>query len=120
MHADLLRVYAAITFVIGIAIGLEGYFHPPFLPELRTPLIYAAVIVVFLSLGSFFNLKAISAAYSATAAVFGGWVILSGLHFTCDKPRISGSMPLMMLIVLIGLLFFLPMFSTWRAWKALR
>ena len=119
-HADLLRVYAAITFVIGIAIGIGGYSHPPFLQELRLPLVYAAAIVVLVSLGAFFNLKAISAVYSVTAAVFGGWLIVSGLHFTYDKPRIAGAMPIMMLISLIGLLFFLPMYSTWRAWKALR
>ena len=120
-HADLLRVYAFITFFAGIALGMAGrHFHSTFLPELRRPFLCTAAIVVLLSLGSFFNLKIVSAMYGAAAAVFGGWVIVSGLRYACDKPRLAGEMPFMLLVVLIGLLFFLPIYSTWRAWKALR
>ena len=120
-HADLLRVYAAITFVIGIAIGIEIYRHySAHTSVLKHPFIYTVIFSVLMSPGAFFNLKIFSAGYCVSAAVIGGWVIVSGLHFTFDKPPIAGAIPISMLIIQIGLLFILPMYSTWRAWKALK
>ena len=108
-------MYAALTFLVGLALGVDGYFHhSTFLPELRLLQICAAAIIVLMSLGSFFNLKMISARYSISVAAFGGWLIFSGLRCACDKPRLADALPWKMLAVFVGLLLFLPLYSTWR------
>ena len=120
-HADVLRVYATISFLIGAAICLRSYYYDfARLPELKLPLLYTSAIIALISIGAFFNIRIISVIYSISAAMFGGLLIYIGLQIAFDQASPLDEILLISILIILGLMLFIPMYSTWKAWKALR
>ena len=115
-HADLLRIYAGLTILLGIVLGVLWFQNKSAYQQGGhdlSPIIYPAVFFIVLGIGLLLNLRIVSVIHSITFGSLGCWLIIGSILHLRETLWVLLNLP-------FGLLLLLPAFSTIMAWRALR